>query len=183
MSRWLLSLAAVLTVTSAAQASLHQFICNEQFSRNKITLVGNGMFELQDAPVNGNQYPAVNPLQITVDALQGTLQFSLLRVTTLQDQIAMVFAADPALRLFMTFDVAGINNGDPLPGSWQDDDGIVEWNTNNQLTDPTGDPLRGSKNAVVAAVPEPSAFGFGAIALGLAGCGRYVRRRFFLPAA
>ncbi len=161
MARWFFSLLAVLTITSGAQASLHQFICNEQFSPNKITVLGSGVFEVADTPTDGFKYLAVQPLQITVDAQQGTVGFDLLRASTLDNRIHMIFGSQGGYRLYMRFDVAGIVKGDPLPASWGDDDGVVEWNTNNQVLDPNGKFLNGKKSAVVAAVPEPSAFGFG----------------------
>jgi hypothetical protein len=176
MLRGLFCFAALLTAASSAQASLHQYICNDQFSNSKITLIGSGLFEVSDVPVNGVQYPAIVPLQITVDSMSGTMPFDLRRASTLDNQISLIFGSEGGYKLFMTFDVAGIVKGDPLPSSWGDDDGIVFWNTNSGLLNPGGDPLRGSKNAIVAAVPEPSAVAFGLLVVGLVGSGQVARR-------
>jgi hypothetical protein len=182
MGRWSFCLLALFAISSRVEASLHQFVCDEQFSRNKITVLGSGAFEVQDTVADSVNFYAIQPLQIAVDAMQGTLLFDLLMATTQKDHIHLVFSTQGGYRLYMTWDVPGTEKGGPLPGAWDDYDGVVEWNTNNLLLDPTGDPLRGSKSAYVAAVPEPSAFGFGALALALAGGGRFVRRRWFTPA-
>ena len=181
MSRWMLSLLALLTITSGANASLHQFILNEQLSPNEITVIGSGVFEVEDLPNASAQYLAINPMQVSVETMQGTVGFDLLRVSTAEDRINMIFQAG-MVKLFMAFDIAGFPASGPLPPSWSDDDNVMEWNTNNMLLDPTGDLLNGRVDAMVSAVPEPSAFGFGAIAFGLVGCGRFARRRWFAKA-
>jgi hypothetical protein len=179
MNRWSLTLVALLFIAARAHGSIHQFQHNFDYSPNAITVVGSGQFELADIPVIGFQYPAITPFTITVDALDGTRSFDLLRASTLTDKIHMIFQSNDGFKLFMMFDVDGILAGDPPPVSWSDDDGVVDWNTNNQLYDPTGLlPLRGSTNAVVTGavpVPEPAALTLAATALVLVGA-RMARR-------
>ncbi len=178
MTRWFFSLAALLALATTAHASLHTFTPGATRG-NPLTLIGSGDFELSDTPT-GVFFNAIQPFTVEVTGTVGPVQYELTRGQILPDQVILQFNHPTYNRLFMQWDVAGIPAAPPagFPASWIDDDGEVEWVAEGLFAplQPSAT-LAGYINADVAAVPEPSAFAFGGLAVGLVGLGRFLRRR------
>ena len=100
----------------------------------------------------------------------GAEQFSLETVGVLNNFVGLTFISQsPNNYVWMAFtNVPGATLGGSLPDFTQD--GIYQ-----RSPLPPG-PTK--MNATLATVPEPSALGFGAIAVGLVGAGRLIRRRW-----
>lgn len=180
MTKGFLGLLAVCLMSTVAQASLHTYVCIDVPSGgNPFTVVGSGAFELSDTPnMTGFQFPAVSPFTVEVVGHSvGNVQFDLIRGATLMDSAVLVFENATHGLLRMQFDVPGLVSGDAFPAAVGA--GEVEWVAEN-LAAPSqpSKTLAGIKTGEIAAVPEPSAFAFGALAIGLVGLGRKFRNRF-----
>lgn len=186
MIRTALSLAIVVALASNAAASLHIFNLTSGASgseQNVLSVVGGSpvVFELAPPPPTGtNQFVATTPFQVQVTSLAGPHTFTLNRASTTNNHVNLIFniPGDPGSgQLGMFFDVPGIAQGDAVPASFVDADGVVEWNA-PALTTPNGSAQLAGRIEATVAVPEPSAFAFGGLVIGLVGVGRVVRSRF-----
>ena len=164
MSRWALSLLLVVALASSASASLHTFTKN--WANPPDFTVVDPSFELDDTPVIPGYFQA-NPLNTAVIAI-GAEQFSLETVGVFNNFVGLTFK-NPAAFVWMAFPgVASATFGGTLP----------DFTSNGVYQRSPGPPGATKMNGTITAVPEPSALGFGAIALGLVGVGRLIRRRW-----
>ena len=181
MIRTLSSLAVVLVLSTVASASLHTFDATPAPGEaNAITVLGDGNFELGPS-TNGFQYPVVpgNGLDISVDAQGGPVVLSLVRGATLNNSAVLVFEGGADV-LRVIYQNASIMMGDAFPDITIDGTTTVGF-WNSTLAPPsTANTLAGQlgNGSGVTAVPEPSAFAFGGLAIGLVAAGRFVRRKF-----
>ena len=167
MFRWALSLLLVVALASSATASLHKFTLNSVDSPGFSVIKSD--FELADtSPPSfpGYYYAnASNTASIQLAPL-GEL-FDLETVGVFDGSVSLTFKSTNGL-VWMAFPgVAAAVFESPLPDFTSD--GIYQRSP--------GPPGPTQLNATITAVPEPSALGFGGLALGLVGIGRLIRRR------
>ncbi len=175
MSRWALCLLLVIALTSSATASLHTFTLNSVDDPG-FTVVKPD-FELADTspPAFPGYFYANsgNTMQIQLEPLGE--YFSLETVGVLNDFVSLTFK-NPGGLVWMAFPgVTDSVKGSPLPDFTAD-------GTYQRSPELPGYPGTTKMNATITAVPEPSALGFGAIAVGLVGIGRFIRRKKTAPA-
>ncbi len=167
MFRWALSLLLVVALTSSATASLHKFTLNSVDSPGFSVIKPD--FELADtSPALFPGYYYANPTNTASIQLAplGEL-FDLETVGVFDGSVSLTFKSTSGL-VWMAF--PGVANAvfeSPLPDFTSD--GIYQRSP--------GPPGPTQLNATITAVPEPSALGFGGLALGLVGIGRLIRRR------
>ena len=93
---------------------------------------------------------------------------------------SLFFKGDDSPNSFLDVKLNGVFAGQPSGADLPDGtDSIVQVNAYpNGVFDSTK--FISNASVTIATVPEPSVFGFGAVALAIAGAGRWVRRRFYV---
>lgn len=168
MFRWALSLLLVVALASSATASLHKFTLNS---------VGNPGFsvikpDFELANTSPPSFPgyyyanSANTMSIQLAPLGEA--FDLETVGVFNNSVSLTFKNASGGLVWMAF--PGVANAvfkSPLPDFTND--GVYQRSP--------GPPGPTKMNATITAVPEPSALGFGGLALGLVGVGRLIRRK------
>jgi hypothetical protein len=180
MFRWVLVFTAVLVFATSANASLHTFATTGPTVPQALTVL-DGDFELSDTPNgSGFQYEVVGGDTMTIQSLDanGLFTADLLWGQTSNGSVVLGFndGTGSGVTMHMQFFDGTVSQGDPFPSLVS---GNGFWSAQNRPSSVLpGNWVWGRTPATITAVPEPSAWGFGAMVVGLVGVGRFVRRRF-----
>ena len=181
MSRALTSLCLLLALVSVSSASLHTYHNSSAPTPDVFTMVGSGDFSLADTPwysdASSTRYLATSGFSVIANGTAGAQQFDLYdaEIWPMYDQVTLEFRNATYGKLWIDISAPGVVLGQTVPAtspannfwktaSYSDGAGVL----NGFLPD---------SYLSAAAVPEPSAFLFGGLALGFVGVGRWFRRR------
>lgn len=186
MSRVVLACFVVtVCLVSSAPGAMFKFVPGTvPEGENALVVIGDGTFELSDTPLpapNDFQFPAVQSFDVRVEASDGAggskfVDFALLRGSTTDGHVNLIFGNNDHTNLLVSFDVEGITKGASFPSSVSDADGIVNWNAPS-LEPPSlsAGILAGSLEGSQIAVPEP--VGLTGMLIGIVGLSHRLRRR------
>lgn len=184
MTRTCFTIVAVLTAASVANASFHEFTLNSYTQTTPASplipiSVVDPTFTLPDTPnqVVGTTLSIYYPLEqmsVSVDSVVLPLYSAFVGNGGVNLNFSSNFGSAP----LWTVRVSGLGNSydDPFPSFTSPNPPFSTWEWLPVSTEV--DPVADGKLSITVAVPEPSALGFGAIALGLVGMGRFIGRRF-----